>query len=580
MTKELELSDIQGNIVRAYGKANYPKARYFFLHIENAESGRKFVESVRHKITTAARWDKSAEMEGMPGGMPRVTLNIAFTFYGLLALQLPTRTLQAMPPEFIDGMKARAYILGDADPELSKEELESSATQYESSPLSDGKVATPNWLKKWDPIWRDSTRLGSNAVHVWMSMNAKTKVKMENGHPLLTEEPVDELEQQTQWLRDLCAEVGGVRIMTLDGKKGGPEYQEGSAIFEEIEGLGAVPLPHEHFGFADGIGDPVFEGQHKPEDEKRLVLGRGKWMTPEKGWEPLATGEFILGHPDESQELPPTAPPDEFTRNGSFLVYRKLHENVSSFRKYLADQAKIFAQIMSVSEDEAKDTLGAKMIGRWHDGIPLSKAPTYEAWQATRKKWNMSGGSRKDDFLGMLDYRGSSDISDFKFGDDIRGYKCPNGAHLRRTNTRDYLDPLNQPDSDNPNATTQLNKRRRILRRGLPYGEPRLGAGTDDTDQGVNFMVVCANIFRQFEFVQQQWIQYGLDFNQGNNTCPILGNHSIHKRHTIPVDPATGKPPYICDNLPQFVETRGGDYFFIPSMTALRMMAMGIVDPT
>lgn len=93
-------------------------------------------------------------------------------------------------------------------------------------------------------------------------------------------------------------------------------------------------------------------------------------------------------------------------------------------------------------------------------------------------------------------------------------------------------------------------------------------------------MVLCANIFRQFEFVQQQWIQYGLDFNVGNNTCPLLGNHDHHKRHVIPSDPATGKPPYVMNKLKTFVETRGGDYFFIPSVTALRMMAMGIVDPT
>lgn len=579
MTQQLELSDIQGNIVRAYGKSNYPKARYFFLHIDTAEAGRKFVEAVRHKITTAARWDKSPEMEGKPGGMPRVTLNIAFTFYGLLALQLPTRTLQAMPPEFIDGMKARAYILGDADPDLTEEELQST-TQYENAPANDRKFAVPKWMKKWDPIWRDSTRLGSNAVHIWMSMNAKTKVKVADGQSLMTQDPVNDLEEQTDWLRDLCKDVKGVRIMTLDGKKGGPEYQEASAIFEEIETLGDVPLPHEHFGFADGIGDPVFEGQHKLEDERRLVLGRGKWMTSENGWEPLATGEFILGHPDESQELPPVAPPDEFIRNGSFMVYRKLHENVGSFRTYLSEQAKTFATMMNVDENQAKDTLGAKMVGRWHDGIPLSKAPTYEEWQACRKKWSMTGGSPRDDFLGMTAYRAGPEISDFKYGDDIKGYKCPSGAHIRRTNTRDYLDPLNTADGENPNATTQLNKRRRILRRGLPYGEPRLGAGSDDTEQGVIFMAICANIFRQFEFIQQQWIQYGLDFNQGNNTCPILGNHSIHKRHIVPSDPSTGKPPFICDNLPQFVETRGGDYFFIPSMTALRMMAMGIVDPT
>jgi len=45
-------------------------------------------------------------------------------------------------------------------------------------------------------------------------------------------------------------------------------------------------------------------------------------------------------------------------------------------------------------------------------------------------------------------------------------------------------------------------------------------------------------------------------------------------------DKAAGKPPYFCGRLPTLVETRGGDYFFVPSMTCLRMIAMGIVDPT
>jgi len=179
----------------------------------------------------------------------------------------------------------------------------------------------------------------------------------------------------------------------------------------------------------------------------------------------------------------------------------------------------------------------------------------------------------------MIAYRASSDIADFKYGDDVRGFKCPATFHLRWVNTRDYLDPLSKPDGKNPNAATNLNKRRRILRRGLPY---TIGSTqrTDKTEQGVAFIVVCANIFRQFEFVQQQWIQYSLDFNQGNDTCPLLGNHSVHKRHLIPSDPKSGKPSYVCDNLPQFVETKGGDYFFISSMTALRMIAMGTVDPT
>lgn len=578
MTKTLELADIQGNIVRAYGKANYPKARYFFLHIDEVEAGRKFVEAVRHRITTATRWDKDPKKLGKPGGAPIVTLNIAFTFYGLAALKLSTRTLQGMPEEFIDGMKQRAFILGDSNPELPSKDLKESYEGYgkyermEDAPLEGVAGAADAWDDKWDPVWKHNVPMSDSTVHIWISINAKVNP--------FTDEPVDELEQQTQWLRDLCAEVGGVRILKTNGLKGDQEYQAASAIFADIEGLGKVPTPQEHFGLSDGIGDPVFEGQLRPEDEAKLVLGRGKWMSPDKGWQPLATGEFVLGHPDESQELPPTAAPDNFMRNGSFMVYRKLHENVGSYRAYFSNEAETYAKVMGVPKAEAEVTVHAKVVGRWPDGVPLTKKPSFAEWQSFRDEIGLNDKDPKKALAAMVRYRASADITDFKYGDDIRGFKCPNGSHLRRVNTRDYLDPLNDPDGDNPNATTQLNNRRRILRRGLPYGSSTLGAGSDETEQGIAFMVICANIFRQFEFVQQQWIQYGLDFNQGNNTCPMLGNHSIHKRFTIAADPKSGNSPYICDNLPQFVETRGGEYFFIPSLTALRMIAVGIVDPT
>jgi hypothetical protein len=77
-------------------------------------------------------------------------------------------------------------------------------------------------------------------------------------------------------------------------------------------------------------------------------------------------------------------------------------------------------------------------------------------------------------------------------------------------------------------------------------------------------------------------MQYGLDFNTGSDTCPVIGNHAPedHPKLVIPVDPELGRLPFICDRLPQLVEPRGGDYFFIPSMTALRMIGTGIVDPT
>ena len=148
---------------------------------------------------------------------------------------------------------------------------------------------------------------------------------------------------------------------------------------------------------------------------------------------------------------------------------------------------------------------------------------------------------------------------------------------MRRVNTRDGLAPTGTEGS-------VLNNRRRILRRGLPYGDSSPGV-SDSAEHGIIMLVVCASLFRQFEFVQQQWINYGLDANAGNDTCPLVGNHSTAARwpkakFVIASDPKSGRPPFIVEGIPQFVETRGGEYFFVPSMTALRMIGMGVVDPT
>jgi len=124
MTTPLELSDLQGNILTAYGRLGFPKARYLLLHVGNASAGRAFVEGLRHRVTTAMRWPSLRESEhpakraaknagGNPVTRPLVAINIAFTFRGLLALGLPTRTLRSMPDDFVDGMLARAAILGD-----------------------------------------------------------------------------------------------------------------------------------------------------------------------------------------------------------------------------------------------------------------------------------------------------------------------------------------------------------------------------------------------------------------------------------------------------------------------------------
>jgi len=99
-------------------------------------------------------------------------------------------------------------------------------------------------------------------------------------------------------------------------------------------------------------------------------------------------------------------------------------------------------------------------------------------------------------------------------------------------------------------------------------------------------MNIGASIKRQFEFVQQQWINYGNDFKLANDKDPILGNHKTDAdgnsdgKMIFEADPNSEKAPYFCSNIPRFVEVRGGDYFFIPSLTALRLIGEGIIDPT
>ena len=541
MSRALNLADIQGNIIRAYGGYGYPIARYFCLHIRNHVAGRAFVDAVRREVTTAERWQRGARDYGGSDAVPRpeVTVNIGFTFRGLLSLGLPTRTLRLLPDEYIDGMAKRADILGDAE---------------------------ASGIPRWDSVWRDSAGAdsasdGERAVHIWISLNAQAD---ENG------EPLPALEEKTQWIRDLCkTSMGGVELLAGHGPQQA-DFQAAKALMVRRNGR-MVASGKEHFGFSDGIGNPVFTGQYEAPIEAQRVIGRGKLM-PDQSWAPLATGEFILGHADESQEIPPAAPPADFVRNGTFMVYRKLHQNTASFHDYIDRVAQSYGKAMGVDREEAAETVRAKMAGRWSDGVPLMAAPTYAEWRAFNDRW-----APGDPQVAAERARA---LADFKYADDPDGLRCPITAHIRRVNTRDMLDPAIATGETAKRNGSALNKRRRILRRGLPYGRFNPQANADEDEHGIIFMAVCASIFRQFEFVQQQWVHYGLDFNAGNDTCPIVGNHDTQAKFVIASDPASGKPPFICERLPQFVTTRGGDYFFIPSITALRMIATGIVDPT
>jgi Dyp-type peroxidase family len=545
----LDLADIQGNIVRPYGRFGFPITRHFFFNIADAGAGRNFVEQVRRKITTAERWQgyENAPKEAPP--RPTVAINIGFSYSGLKALALPTRMLSRLPEEFIDGMAKRCDILGDIG------------------------VSAQG---KWDEIWHEAPDAPQRQIHVWVSLNAPINPA--------TGKPVGALDTETQWLKTAAAGSGGVTLLTGHrGPNPDNEYQDSSAKLKQLDDGTWVPVAQEHFGFTDGIADPAFAGQYDPKDEAEEVVGGGKIRPGNQGWGPLATGEFILGHASEAQELPPSAPPWSFMRNGTFMAYRKLHQNVASFDHYVDSQASLFQEVAGLaSRDEAKATLLAKMVGRWQSGIPVAIAPTLADAEAVAKQWTdipaiqlrAAAARTVGQKARLAAYERM--LTDFRYQDDVDGAKCPFSAHIRRTNPRDALDPA----FGTPGAVldSALTNRRRLLRRGLPYGDSTVR--DDDKEHGVIFMALCASLFRQFEFVQQQWVNYGAGFNLGNDTDPLVGLHRAGKKFVIPADPAKGVAPFICANIPQFVETRGGEYFFLPSLTALREIAQGSVDPT
>lgn len=539
MHRKLDLADIQGNILHAYGRTGFPLARCILLHVNQgrAAEARLFLDDLRHRVTTAALW-RSRHTENLPpdaitAPKPDVAINVAFTFPGLIALGVPVRTLRGMPDEFQEGMLRRAPILRDVhDPHQPITQL-------------------------WDPVWVAELEDQRHCVHVLITLYA-------NASPEQFDSPRAALDASYQQLANQCGEDRGMKI--LRGHRGpGDTYQDMAVLAEPFK---------EHFGFSDSIGDPVFAGQYADEQRmQKVVRGQGK-LTANQEWVPLATGEFLLGYADEAQEIPGAAMPNDFSRNGSFMAYRKMHQNVQAFDDYINHKAELYARIHSLDQEEARETLRAKMVGRWSDGIPLMHAPTYGQWQAERAALAAMPPGERELYQGRM-------LREFHYGDDPDGSRCPFSSHLRRSNPRDMLDPTTlQPGrGEAKKATSVLNNRRRILRRGLPYGQSGPGI-SDQEEHGLLMLVICASLFRQFEFIQQQWLQYGLDFDAGNDTCPLVGNHDDRSKFVIETAAGSGKPPFICDQMPQFVEVRGGAYFFIPSMTALRLIAQGLVDPT
>jgi len=279
--------------------------------------------------------------------------------------------------------------------------------------------------------------------------------------------------------------------------------------------LQAVPpftYAHDHFGYRDRLSQPVIEGS-------------GEVPTPGSG-APLKPGEFILGYPDESGPPANLPQPEILSRNGSYMAYRRLQEHVGKFRDFLRQNAQTPGE---------QELLAAKLMGRWRSGAPLVLAP-----------------DKDDPVLGADPQRNN----DFNYKQmDPQGYAVPLGSHMRRMNPRDTAHNMN---------------RRRMMRRGATYG-PLLPEDTpeDGVERGIAAFVICASLIRQFEFAQNVWANDPNFHELGNERDPVIGNQDGTFEFKIPKRPIRKK----ITGLPAFTTVRGGAYFFLPGIKALRYLA-------
>ncbi|MCA6324306.1 cytochrome P450 [Phenylobacterium sp.] len=312
-------------------------------------------------------------------------------------------------------------------------------------------------------------------------------------------------------------------------------------------------LRAEPFGFADGISNPAIRGL------------RGD---PGLAGDQVEPGEILLGYPhNRDGRVPTCALPAEldpldilpavsnsrfrrypafglesgagadhdFGRNGTFLVVRQLEQDVAGFQDYTARTA---AQLALTPGMAGVDPhwVGARMIGRWKDGSPVVLYP-----DASPHRPNPT--------------------NDFGYATlDPRGFACPLGSHVRRSNPRDSL------MSDNLKAPNHVSSHR-ILRRGRAYLEPA-PAGANPTE-GLIFLAACTDLERQFEFIQQSWLGEPSFHGLTGEADPAVDSDGKLQDLSLP----DGRTVRRIRGIPDFVTVRGGGYFFMPSRSALYYLA-------
>lgn len=480
-----ELRDIQGGAIGFFKDHE----RLLFINFADAATGKAFVVELEPTLANGLEvrrfneaFSENRRHNGDPDALQSTWVNIWLSRTGLTFIGAPG--LETFPDEFAAGMGARAAVIGDAGAS--------------------------------DPSTWQAPFTGGTEPHAVI---------------VLAGDNLADVDARRTKVEDMLARHG----VTIAGR------QDGDARPAPLTG-------HEHFGFKDGVSQPAIE--------KFTKSGKGGTIPP---------GDVFIGYPDSEGNIsgrpvttpppaptpynptpipPPAQPLPDWTRNGSFVVYRKLRQDVAAFNASMAAAAPTVGL--------TAEQLGAKSVGRWPSGAPMERVPGCPAH---------INPALSDPSAEAPDVLNATHINAFDFTTDPDGNNVPRGSHIRKMNPRkDVL-----PDGD-------TSDKHRMVRRGITYGpeftigEPAYGQTVpDNQDRGLLFINYQASIARIFEFVQSRWANHE-DFQKpGDGKDPIISQDAPDGIFNVP---AHGQVTFA-----RWVTTVGGGYFFAPSLSGLRTIA-------
>ncbi|MCC9309392.1 Dyp-type peroxidase [Kitasatospora sp. RB6PN24] len=362
----------------------------------------------------------------------------------------------------------------------------------------------------------------SNPSH-WLFGNNKTEGQL---HAVLTiaSDTAKDLENTVTEQRELAAQYG-ISIAfqqvgaTLEGSRRGKE----------------------HFGFKDGVSEPGVRGFDEPDPL------RPEWVKDHPGTRLIPAGEFVVGH-QRVGNAPNPLPAWAF--EGSFQVVRRLAQDVPGWWAQIARQLPVLKEAKAIPADATMEWVAARVVGRWRSGTPVAKCP------------------HADQPFNTV----AANDNDISFLNDLEGHTTPLFSHLRKTNPRDGLQE--RPGAD-PFPEDPVMDRRRIMRRGSPYGAPfdptSEGPGGPDAARGLLFVCYQSDLVQQFEFIQKAWIDSpAFPPNRPEQPGPdaMVGfTGAVNWEHE------GGEPVNL--SFQRFVRTEGAVYAFLPSITMLKALADG-----